>query len=541
MAENQEIQVKKSIQKLIQIFTKKEESSPDVAKIKVSDMISKVAFFYEKVRNIIDYREEHLLRKGAVERIIRRKLLIEGKLTIEPQKEADIAKSLIYELIRGAYLSNNTIPENKIQEVANILIKYTTLKKKLNKQYKYKKIKKTNKWLISLMACEIEEKLASPIKNHALAETMYKLMDPLIVLEGKQTISQEERNTQIYLAVYRNLLKYDSILIDYLLWKLYWPNWNQASEEELDKIVINIENTRTAIDAQKKHKLRDKLNKIFKKYSFIFIVLRDVINENQNNIEEILNNPKLLEEKVAKVCGKKYKNTKIKLRRSVGRSIAYIFITKMALALAIEIPFDLYIVHQLHYLSLGINILFHPLLLLFIALSIRIPEEKNTKIVVNSLKMIIYKQLETQTKYRVKLPAKRGGILQTVFTLIYALTFVISFGILIYILNKLHFSILSMLLFIFFLSVVSFFATRIRKSIKEIIVVKKKENIFTALADFFFTPIVAAGRWLSVNFSKINLFVFIMDMIIEAPFKLIINVSEQWFAFVKEKKEELEP
>jgi len=532
MPEN-EPQINQHIKRLIKAFIPKKGGEPDQAKIQVSDMVSKVAFFYEKIRNIIDYREEHLLRKGAVERIIRRKLLIEGRFTIEPQKEIDVAKSLIYELIRGAYLLNNTIPENKIQEVANILIKYATLKKKINEQYDYGKVKKTHSWLISLMACEIEEKLIPPIKERALANAMYQLMNPLITFEGKETINEREKNTQIYLAVYRNLLKYDSILIDYLLLKLYWSEWTQADDKYLEQIATNIKNTRMAIEAQKKHKIRDKLNKIFKKYAFVFTILRDVLNDNNNDIEKILNNPKLLEDKINKACNKTYKDTKIKLRRSIGRSIAYIFITKMALALAIEVPFDLYIAHQLHYLSLSINVLFHPLLLLFIALAIKIPEGKNTKIVANSLKMIIYEQPETQTKYRVKLPAKRGGILQTIFTLIYALTFVISFGILIYILNKLHFSILSMLLFIFFLSVVSFFATRIRKSIKEIIVVKKKENIFTALADFFFTPIVAAGRWLSVNFSKINVFVFIMDMIIEAPFKLIIDVSEQWFAFVK--------
>lgn len=540
MAENKEFKVTKPIENLINAFIAKKKDSSDVAKIQVSDMVSKVAFFYEKLRNIIDYREEHLLRKGAVERIIKRKLLIEGRLAIEPRKETDIAKSLIFELIRAAYLPNNSVPETRINEVAAILLKYQNLKKKLNERCEYKKIKKTHRWLISLMACEIEEKLAPPVKERILADTMYRLLAPLLTFEGKTTLTEEEKNTQIYLAVYRNLLKYDSILIDYLLWKLYWPDWDEGGEDILEYIAANIQKIRQAIDIQKNHKLRDKLNKIFKKYAFVFLVLRDVIEEDTDNIREILNNPAVLEERAAKVCDKKYKGTKTKLRRSVARSIAYIFITKMALALAIEVPFDLYVTNQLHYLSLGINILFHPLLLLFIVLSIRVPEEKNTRVVNNSLKMLIYENGE-KTKYIIKTPTKRNRVLQTVFTLVYALTFVISFGILFMILNKLHFSVLSMLLFVFFLSIVSFFATRIRKSVQEIIVLKKKENIFTALTDFFFTPIVHAGRWLSVNFSKINVFVFIMDMIIEAPFKLIIDVSEQWFAFVKEKKEELEP
>ncbi|MDD5043823.1 MAG: hypothetical protein PHD51_04180 [Patescibacteria group bacterium] len=540
MPENGEIKLKKPIKELLEVFAKKPEDNQEIAKIKVSEMISKIAFFYEKIRNVIDYREEHLLRKGAVERIIRRKLLIEGRLTIEPQKEADIAKSLICELIRASYIPNESLPETKIGTVAKILVKYDALKKKIAAT-PHRETKKINNWLIGLMACEIEEELIPPTRDHALAETMYKLMNPLITVEGRPAPEENEKNTQIYLAIYRNLLKYDHGMLDYLLWNLYWPEWRQGSEEAITKAADNIESIRRAIEIQKNHPLREKLNKICKKYSVLFIIFKDIIEENPDNIEDILANPAMLEEKVTKVCNKKYQGIRTKLRRSVLRSIIYIFITKMALALAIEVPFDLFITHQLHYLSLGINILFHPLLLLFIALSVRIPTEKNTKIIITSLKLLFYQHGEEKLKYIVKMPAKRGGFLQGIFTFIYALTFVISFGILVTILNKLHFSILSMLLFILFLSVVSFFATRIRKTAKELLVIKKTESIFTAFSDFFFTPIIHAGRWLSVNFSKINVFIFIMDVIIEAPFKIFIDISEQWFAFVREKKEELEP
>ena len=45
----------------------------DEEKIKVHQVSSKVAFLYEKLRNAVDYQEEHLLRKIAIERILKRR------------------------------------------------------------------------------------------------------------------------------------------------------------------------------------------------------------------------------------------------------------------------------------------------------------------------------------------------------------------------------------------------------------------------------------------------------------------------------------
>jgi hypothetical protein len=47
------------------------------------------------------------------------------------------------------------------------------------------------------------------------------------------------------------------------------------------------------------------------------------------------------------------------------------------------------------------------------------------------------------------------------------------------------------------------------------------------------------GKWLSNNVSKVNIFVFIFDFIIEAPFKVFVNVAEEWTRYVKERKDEI--
>ena len=52
-------------------------------------------------------------------------------------------------------------------------------------------------------------------------------------------------------------------------------------------------------------------------------------------------------------------------------------------------------------------------------------------------------------------------------------------------------------------------------------------------------PIVATGKWLSEKFSRINVFVFFLDFIIEAPFKIFVEIAEEWTKYVKERKDEL--
>ena len=53
-------------------------------------------------------------------------------------------------------------------------------------------------------------------------------------------------------------------------------------------------------------------------------------------------------------------------------------------------------------------------------------------------------------------------------------------------------------------------------------------------------PILRAGRFLSESVSRFNVFVFFFDFIFEAPFKLFLNILEEWSAFMREKKEQLQ-
>ncbi len=110
--------------------TDQDDESP---RLQVSELISKMAFFYEKIRNAVDYEEDHLLRKNAIARILKRQVVIEGVLKV--QSTEDLSQHLLAELIRASYLPNNSLPEAKVSEVARILDKYLKLKSECLKAY----------------------------------------------------------------------------------------------------------------------------------------------------------------------------------------------------------------------------------------------------------------------------------------------------------------------------------------------------------------------------------------------------------------------
>ena len=520
---------------LLSKFEKAETISEEaklVPKIQVDVLVSKIAFLYEKIRNIIEYKEEHLLRKNAIKRILKRRL-------VRGRNGKAIAAPLIYELIRARYLENNTVLETKIGVVARLINKYIWLINSIfvkKEKRKTREIKNLLDWILGIAACEIEEVFASREKDQALVAFMCQVMNKSISWAGR--LSEKEKSNQVYIAVQRALVKSDRELITYRLFQQLYPKWRKAHQDLIREVAANIDGIYEIIERQIEHPLGSRLIRIMKKYNAPFIILRDVIEKKPEKARQIFSEPKFLEEAIRKACNSEYKDTRIKLRRSSIRSIIYIFLTKMLLALIIEAPYDLYVAEELRYLPLAVNIIFHPLLLFLIALTIKVPKEENTARIIQSIKKIIYQEEEKEVLFKIK-PVKRNLFFNILFNFIYLITFVVSFGILILILQKLEFNIVSGLVFLLFLCLVSFFGIRNRESARELIVSSEKESFFTAVADFFAIPILRAGRWISLNFSKINIFVFIFDFIIEAPFKAFIEIVEDFFAFIREKKEEI--
>lgn len=540
------LEITDSAKKLFQVIyeekTKKEESGDDIPRIKVSSLISKMAFYYEKIRNSVDYKEEHLLRKNAILRILKRQIVIEGAIQIQEVKSAGVAKHLLTELIRAGYLPNNKIPETKISEAASIIDKYIKLR-----NYSILRAPKTDfqarneivNFVLSLAACELEENMGRKKVDEVIISDIYEILKNVVRLpENSRYASDKE--IQIYIGIHRNLLKFDNDMIAFILFKYYNGRWKESDDKDIESIGSNIISLRQAIDDQISHPLAGQLNKVISRYTVYFSILKDVIEENPvvvyNNFK---NDPKAFSRDIKKSCNKRYDYARTKLWRAAVRSIIYIFITKSAFAVALEVPATQLFGETINLFALGINVVFPALLLFVIVIFTELPSENNTAKITQGINGLVFSDYTKQEPITLRAAAKRGGIMNFIFGTVYSVAFLFSIGLIIYFLDGVGFNFVSIVIFLFFLLFVSFFAIRIRKGAHELIIIEGKESLFGFLSDIFYIPIVSAGKWLSERFSRLNVFVFVLDFIIEAPFKIFVEIAEEWTKYVKERRDEI--
>lgn len=548
-------EAKKIFQAIYNEQKKTEKEDDNIPKIKVSDLISKMAFYYEKIRNSVDYKEENLLKKTAIERILKRQIVIEG--TIKVSTSEKIAKYLLVELIRAGYLPNNRIPEDKIKEVSEVIEKYVKLRNyslarvNFSGHLKDGKMVKANEdlrergelsdWILALVASEIEENLEENKVNKTVVGNMYDILSKNIKLPSDLPY-EKDKDIQIYLSIYRNFLKFDQGMLLFILFKYFNPGWTgKPRDEDIAKISQSVESLRQAMNRQLEHPLSRQIDKVVRHYSVYFSTLVSVIRKDPAGVyEEIKNNIKAFPQLIKKTCAKEYQQIRSRLWRAAIRSIIYIFLTKSIFVVILEVPATKFFGEEMDIFSLAVNVCFPAFLLFLFVLLTKIPSDDNTSKIIEGIEKITFEEKKKQEIITLRRPTKRGGITNAIFGTLYFITFFLSFGVIIFGLEKVGFTWVSTIIFLFFLAMVSFFSIRIRKGVKESIVIESKENIFTFLLDFLYTPIIAAGKWLSGKFSQINIFIFILDFIIEAPFKIFVEITEDWTKYVKERREDME-
>ena len=466
------------------------QTSTGSAHPEVSRTVSALAVLYEKARNAVEFRADHLVRRAAIERIVKRRFLINGG-------PREIAESLITELLWARYIDSSLIDHAKVSAIQSIINRYAEAKHIMGARSHSGFL--TWDFLTGLASSEIEETLISGKKRAALTNFFYQAIRPDIVLPG-----MEEQ--------YVNLLSFIG-------------NFRQVT----DMMHKAMRDTNS-----------DALFRYIRKHAPPFLLLQDFLIETGEKARGIIEDKTVFEQKLAEIASHRYQEIGNKVRRAVVRSIIYIFLTKMIFAFALEAPYDLFIAKKIAYIPLGINMLFPPILLFLVAGLFSVPGADNTRRLIDRLFSIIYKfdTLKTDTDVFVASPRVRRPILSAVFSVFYLATYGITFGLIHMALSALHFSIASQIIFIFFVALVSFFAYRIRLSAKEYEMVER-QGILEPLFDFFFLPVLRAGHVLSQGIAKINIFIFLFDFILEAPLKVIFEVVEEWIRFIRIKKDEI--
>jgi len=504
--------------------------------IHVDEVVSRVAVFYEKMRGVIDWREEHLLRKTAVERVLKRRLFLKrtGK---------EIAEPLVHELIRGGHFPNDAIPESKIQEIQQSIDKYVYIMDNTPPAGPGKRMKsQLYDWLLGIAACEVEEILAPPIRETAIMDFMLERMSERIEVKANTIISRsmpaDEKDTQIYIAIQKALFKLDPPIINYNLLKKWHPDWTNLPQDKLEQTAKDIYSVCEKLEKNLKHSLGEKFYAICERYDTAYLILGDIMAAEPAEIENILKNPEVLENRIRAAYKERLKKAKGRLRRAAFYSTLSIFLSKMLVAFAVEVPFDKYISGAFNPQNAGLSVVIPSLIMTFLVLSIRSPSKQNEQLVVMEVMKITYEK-DKKEAYNIKPSPKRGIILNSIIGFIYLLSFVASFGLITWGLAELNFSFISIIIFLAFISLISFAGIKIRQRAQELKIEKEKDTLLRTIIDIFSLPVIQVGNWLSGQWQKHNAVAVLLNSLTDMPFQVFLEFLEQWRLFLREKKEKI--
>ncbi len=504
----------------------------DFSQLMVSQTVSFFALVYEKIRNAVEFREDHLILRAAIERILKR------RLSLNPAGRGE-GENLLRELLWARYFDNGSLGGEDVIKIQAIIDRYIELRKQIVVGRNADRQQYLNQFLLDIATCEIEEALkpALAAKHASYTFFIYQVLRGKIKIEG---LTDEQKDAFFLVAIERAYGKSDKPYQRYHLFTTLYKPLSRYNQTEITELGPQLPAIFSKVDQMITNPYVDNLAKFTRKQLPPFLVLFDIFDQKLNEVESILSDKQKLWNEVDLTCREKYQALGGRIRNLAIKSFIYILATKMIFALILEYPLSLYVYGEVNMVSIAINSFFPPILMLIILAFFRVPGEDNTRKIYQRIVEIIDadRSFETQVAFMPKKARVRRPTLVFGFTIFYSLTFIITLWLIYELLSFLHFNLISQFIFVFFVSVVTFFSYRIRQIVKEL-QLKEKEGIFTPLIDFFFMPILSLGKFFSEEVARLSFFVFIFDFLIEAPFKLVFEIVEEWISFVRKRKEEI--
>ena len=495
------------------------------ATINVDEVALSVAAFYEKVRTVVEWKEEHLMRRAAIIRKLKRRFF-ELELNNFPEN-GEMAEGLVLELIRGGHFPNDKIEESKIKDVQNIISKYVFILKNNPENKNGKAGLNFYNWLLDVAACEIEDLLAPAIKEIALIEYMFWAMKEKIKISNKiyekGLLKKSEKDIQIYIAVCHALFKLDKPIISYNLLKYKYPEWNKPSRQLIADISRDIFVSWQEIEKNLLNPLSNKFYAVCERYDTPYLLLGDILFQNENGE---ISDPKILEGKIKDAYTKR------------AATLISIFATKILSLVILEWIIDVVTRSSTNPAIFAADVAIPTALMFLIVISIKKPSSKNLNTVVMETMKITYKT-EKIDAYEIKLNRRKNVAMRMFLSLVYVFSSFITFGAIIFALNYFNFPAISIFIDIIFIALILFAGTAVAKRAQELTMEPEKEGFFGFLADIFFLPVQGLGKWLSNKWRRYNAIAAFFNALIDMPFSAFVEFLEGWRYFIKERKEEI--
>lgn len=473
---------------------------------------------YEQLRNAAENTEEHLLLQHAIRRFFKQIFITRDSDLIYKS-----GNELAVELTLAGYVHNNTFTQQQITQLQTLALHYYTAYEQLQDSRKYSS-DRIEKWTLDVLAVEAEEVVNDHMRETVFLEFAYdqyqNILDEKVLFGGKY----KEYGQALYVAIHQALLKSDEAVVRTALLKRY-----AARVTDLESYTQLNRQLDTLLDAPEVDTLRHAVDR----HGAPLRIMRRMIDE-RDNLDELLQRREAFLDEYGKAIDVEYARIGKRVNRAIIRSVIFLIITKVIIGVAIEVPYDYWAHGGIIWLPLIINLLFPPLYMVALRATHTLPGYANTTALVDRIDSMLYSDQPVLSAQKMKTQQYNP-----VFYGIYALLGLIVFGLVVWALILLEFSWLHIIIFMLFISTASFLGFRLSRMIRELEVVKTRQNGVTFMRDLVYLPFVVIGRWISDKYSKINIVTIILDMLIELPLKTILRLIRQWGAFIDDRKDQL--
>lgn len=489
-----------------------------------------VSSAYEQFRNAAEYSEEHLLLQRAIKRFCKRNLFLTKR------RSHALGNELIVELVQAGYLREGTFSKATAAELDQLMQEYMVAFADLRRNHV--EYEAAMDWILALISSAAESMLSphhSQLATVLLAYNHFlqKVPEDRFFDISRLNASDGDYESCLYIAVHQALLKSDIDVVRHEMLLLY-----KQSPQDTDGFI----RFNQQIDTMYSSQVTSQLKRIVSRYGAPFRVLKSLV-DSRSDVAEIVADKQLFIDAYDQQIAYEYHNLRQRFNRHLIKSIVFIFITKVVIGVAIEIPYDVLVFGYVAVLPLAVNLLFPPLYLASLKLTLKAPSASNAETVRSYMETLLYGNggndslSNDASRGAVQIPARRQSSAQS--TLAYGLLFMVPLAATVFVLGTIGFNMMQMIIFFIFFSTASFLGFRLSSMVRELELTTRQVGLLNSLREFFYLPFIVVGQWLSRKYGKINLVGHFLDVGIELPLKTVLRLLRQWVRFVSEKRDEL--
>lgn len=475
-----------------------------------------VSSAYEQLRNAAEYSEEHLLLQRAIKRYYRLNIFTTRRDTKQLNHE------LITELVLAGYLQNNTIGKQVISQLDDILSSYLLAYEQLKNSST--KRERLAEWILACLSSDVEALLHPHNRRQALVavayQYFYRAIDRDFYARAADVPGYE---LCLFIAAHQSLLKSDIDIVRADVRAMY-----AISPTDTTRFLhINQQ-----VDHYFACDLTTQLRRVVNRHAAPLRILKSMIS-GRTDLPDLLDSKQRFMDAYRLQIAQEYSQVHQRLNVGLAKSVAFIFITKMLVGVAIEIPYDMLTRGAIAWLPLMINLLFPPVYMVLLRLGISTPKPANTKKLTKLIEDILFgNEVEELV---IPVARKIKPIRQIVYDLLFAVPIAISVAIL----YALEFNIVQMIIFFIFFSTASSLGFRLRALVADLEVSHHSSGFLASIRDFLYLPFIVFGQWLSAEYRRFNVIGRMLDVIIELPLKTFFRLARQWMRFLDEQHEQL--